>query len=281
MENKKNHELDFEPIILGIPKEHKKDIYYYLMLASWPKLFMIFFVFYLLSNLFFAGLYVIVPGSIQNNLDGSFLKAFFFSVQTMSTIGYGALSPAGVFGNIIVTIEAAFGLIGMAAATGLIFAKISRPHAKVLFSNNIVDSIFNGERCLSFRIGNARSNDISEARLSVTALMDEWSSEGHHMRRIVDLKLKRNISPFFRLSWSVFHPIDEDSPLKGDVLEGENLRAIIVTMTGHDETYSNTVYSRHNYLPKDIVKDRYFEDIMSNTSEGKLVINFDKFHELS
>ena len=280
MENNKSNELDFEPILLGIPKEYKKDVYYYLMLASWTKLFLIFFGFYLISNFLFAGLYLAVPGSIQNNIDGSFLKAFFFSVQTMSTIGYGSLSPSGAYGNFIVTIEAAFGLIGVAAATGLIFAKISRPQAKIFFSKNIVFSKFDGKPCLSFRIGNARSNDISEARLRVSALVDEYSSEGHYMRRIEDLKLTRDISPFFRLSWSVFHQIDESSPLNGVDFEKGKFKAIIVTLIGHDETYSNTIYSRHNYMPSDILKDRYFEDIMTNRDDGKLVINFDKFHDL-
>ncbi len=274
------NEIDFDPISLGLPKEYKKDIYYYLMEASWAKLFTIFFFLYLISNVIFAGLYLIVPGSIQNNVDGSFLKSFFFSVQTMSTIGYGALAPSGAYGNIIVTIEAAFGLIGVAAATGLIFSKISRPHAKIIYSKNLLDTLINGERCLCFRIGNTRSNDISEARIRISALIDEWTAEGHHMRKIHDLKLERSNTPVFRMSWSIFHKIDEGSPLLNMDYEAGNLKGLIVTVIGHDDTYSNTVFSRHNYYPSDIIKNRYFEDIMTTREDGRMVVDYNKFHEL-
>ena len=222
---------------------------------------------------------MLVPNSITNGTN-SFSDAFFFSVQTMSTIGYGTLAPNGIYSNLIVTFQAAYGLVGIAIVAGFVFAKISKPHAKILFSKQMIHSKFNGQYCLSFRIGNSRGNDIVEAKVNASALIDEKTTEGEHIRRVYDLKLKRHQTPFFKLTWNVYHPLDQESPLNGRDYNDGSLIAILVTVTGHDGTFSNTVYSRYNYLPEDIVKDKYFVDIMHEQDNGEMLIDYENFHEL-
>jgi inward rectifier potassium channel len=269
-----------DPQIDGIKKSHINDIYYFFIESSWKRLFSILFTLYIISNCLFAAIYYFIPSSINGNEHITFSDAFFFSVQTMSTIGYGALSPAGILTNIVVTIEAAFGLIGVATITGLIFAKLSKPNSKIIFSNNAIISKFNGQPCLSFRIGNGRGNDIVEAKINVTALIDEETVEGSYIRKVHDLKLTRNYTPFFKLSWSIFHPIDEQSPLYNLDLSNGPLKFISITISGHDGTFSNTIYARQVYAPEDILENRYFKDIMSDLPDGRIKIDYTDFHTL-
>lgn len=270
--------VDLDPIHEGLPRDLKKDLYFNFVTSSWPMIFLVFFLFYIVSNLIFAALYMFSSGSISGAMEGSFLDAFFFSAQTMSTIGYGGLSPSGVYSNFLVVIESAVGVIMIATFTGLIFAKLSKPHAKVLFSKNLLRSLDNDAEVLTFRMGNARGNDIMEAKVSVSALFDVVSLEGQNIRKIEDLKLRRSKSPFFRMTWSIFHEIDEDSPIRK--YKEEDLRGILVTMTGHDGTYSDTIYSRHLYDPADIIRGKYFVDIMHDLPDGRMMIDYNKFHEL-
>lgn len=271
--------FNMEPVRKGLPNDFKNDLYFYFVEASWSQLFVALFFVYILTNVLFAGLYLMVPGGITN-ASGSFADAFFFSIQTMSTIGFGALSPDGMYSNTIVTIEAAFGIIGVACVTGLVFAKLSRPSAKILFSDAIINTQENGQNSISIRVSNARGNDIVEASLSMTALVDEVTKEGRHMRRVKDLKLVRSTTPFFKLSWLVTHIIDEDSPLYGVDLKGGDVKAIISTLTGHDGTYSNTIYAQKTYTQSDIEIDKYFEDIMFYMPDGRMLIDYDNFNKL-
>lgn len=257
--------------------------YYFMLTTSWTKLLVVIFLVYLIGNLVFATLFTLIPNSI-NNQDPSFLEAFFFSVQTMSTIGYGTLSPTGTWANFLVVAEAFCGVILVAVMTGMVFAKLSRPYAKMRFSQNILLSKFDGQQALSLRMGNECENDIVEANVHVSALMQEKTFEGEFIRRVYALKLKRDYTPFFKLTWNIFHPLDEDSPLKDFEKVKQNLTGIMVTFTGHDGTYSNTVYDRHLYTPEDVVCDKYFVDIMSEDANGQIQIdykNFDALKDLS
>lgn len=258
----------------------QKDLYFFLMEASWTKLFFFVFIIYLISNIFFALLYSLDPSGLSHPGESNFLNYFFFSVQTMSTIGYGSLSPQSIYTNWIVTIEAAFGLIGVAIITGVIFSKLSRPYAKILFSNKMIFSLFDGQKCLAFRLGNTRGNEIVEAKVTVSALIDYKTKEGKDFRQILNLPLKRNYSPFFTLTWTVFHPVDETSPLKDIGVDSKKLKGLVVTVSGHDGTYSNTVYARYVYYPDDIVFDKYFMDIMEESSQGVMEIDYQNFHTI-
>jgi inward rectifier potassium channel len=199
----------------------------------------------------------------------------------MSTIGYGAISPATPYGDLIVTIEAAVGLLGVAFATGLMLAKASQPRSGVLFSDRCVVTTRNGQRTLSFRVGNARGNEVVEATMSVSALVDELSPEGHHLRRIHAMKLVRRRTPIFTLSWTVMHVIDEDSPLwEVDWTKAEeHILSIIVTMTGHDATYGSTTHARHIYDPNDVRPDERFVDVISELEDGRLMVDYTHFHK--
>jgi inward rectifier potassium channel len=191
------------------------------------------------------------------------------------------MSPVTDYGHAVVTAEATIGIIGVALATGLMFAKASRAKASVLFSKAMVTHMMHGKRTLIFRVGNARGNDVVDATITVTALIDEVSPEGHHLRRLHDLKLVRERTPMFVLSWTVMHEVDESSPLYGCVWEGEETQVVsfIVTLTGHDGTYGDTIYARHNYYPKDIRHEHQFVDVISEIEGGRLLIDFEKFHD--
>ena len=200
----------------------------------------------------------------------------------MSTIGYGVMHPVSTYAQAIVTIEAAVGILGVALITGLLFAKVSRPTSGILFSRPLIFNNFNGQPLLSFRVGNTRGNDIMDASVKLTVLVDHTSSEGQVIRRMHDLKLVRESSPFFALSWTVMHELNEESPMwdsKKNELISENIFAFSVVLIGHDGTYSQTIYKRHTYYPEDIRQNHQFVDVISSLSDGRLMVEYDKFHD--
>ncbi len=265
----------------GAPTELRRDLYFYFMEGTWRRFIAALSFLYLIINVFFAALYMLESGSTVGAQADSFGDAFFFSVQTFSTIGYGVMSPATTYANAIVTAEAAIGLLSVALATGLMFAKASRARSGALFSRNMLITTRRGAKNLEFRVGNARGNEMVDATMTVTALVDEFTPEGHHMRRLRDLPLQRNRTPIFSLSWTVMHTIDEDSPLAHvDWSDpSASLLLIIVTLVGHDGTYGSTVYARHNYQPTDVLPDRRFVDVISELPDGRMLVDYDKFHD--
>lgn len=259
-----------------------RDLYHHLLTMSWGKFLGLVLGLYLATNTLFAIAYLIGPENIANARPGSFADAFFFSVQTMATIGYGAMFPKTLYANILVAIEAFVGLLGVAMATGLMFARFSRPTARVLMSQTAVIMPYNGTPTLMFRAANKRGNQILEARLWVTLIQDEMTTEGYTMRRIYDMKLVRNHSPFFVLTWTGMHPLDEDSPLYGETPESmaASNAEILVSLTGIDETVAQTVHARHVYAIRNIYWNHHFKDIISVTPEGQRVIDYAHFNEV-
>ncbi|MGK7927801.1 MAG: ion channel [Spirulina sp.] len=266
----------------GIESFHWQDFYHLLFTMSWAKLIGAISLAYLILNIFFALAYVIGGDCIANAQPGSFPDAFFFSVQTMATIGYGAMYPTTPYSNFLVVVEVFIGLLGVAMATGLMFARFSVPSARVLFSNVAVICPYNHIPTLMFRAANKRNNLILEAQINVTILIPETTPEGHSIRRLHDLKLVRSNTPVFSLSWMVMHPITEDSPLYGLNAEGiaELEAAIIVTLTGLDETLSQTVHARHMYMNYDILWDMRFVDVIQMLPNGDRKINYIAFHDV-
>lgn len=235
---------------------------------------------YLLLNLGYAVLFALRPGSVSGARPGSLLDAFFFSVETMSTVGYGEMYPATLYGHVVVAIDVVTGVLLVPLATGLMIAKFTLPVARVLFSRNAVVSRFNGVPTLMFRVANIRENAIIEARMKLTLLRDDETSEGYHYRRMLDLPLARDDSPFFALSWTVMHPIVEASPFNGmgpDDCRSETAQLVAV-LTGIDGTTSSVVYARHGYEPADILFDRVFEDVLEVKEDGTVNIDFRRFH---
>lgn len=268
-----------EAVRKGTPAELRRDLYFYFMEGSWARVFVAFGFTFVLANVFFAGLFMLEPSGIADPT--TFADAFNFSVQTMSTIGYGSLAPGTTYGNTIVAVEAAVSMIGIAIITGLVFAKASRPRASVLFSKVCVVTEMDGTPTLSFRIGNARGNEVVEATMSVSALVEEITSEGHHFRRVRELRLVRRRQPLFVLSWAAFHELDADSPLANVDWNApeESVLALVVTVTGHDSTYGQTIYARHIYYGEDIRVGHRFVDVIHELDDGRLMVDYTKFHD--
>lgn len=260
----------------------QRDAYHYLLDASWAKLVAILIGVYVTVNTLFATAYFLQPGSIENARPGSFADAFFFSVQTMVTIGYGKLLPATAYANLLVVLETSTGIIGLAVLTGLIFAKFSRPSARILFSRRAIVTIRNGIPCLMFRMANARATGIVEADARVVFARSEDTLEGENVRRFYDLELSRTRNSVFALTWTVIHWITETSPLFGATPAslGASEIEIIVSVVGLDETLSQTVHARHSFIPEEIAWGARFVDVISRLPDGRRQVDLTHFHEV-
>ncbi|HTP82662.1 MAG TPA: ion channel [Alphaproteobacteria bacterium] len=262
-----------------------RDLYHWFLTLPLPAVAAVCACFYVVLNLFFALLYLIEPGSITNARPGSLADAFFFSVQTLATIGYGNMYPESEYANVLVTVETVTGLMYFALITGIVFTRFSRPSARVLFSSIAVVGLYDGVPTLMFRMANERRNQILHAEVQVTLLRAERSPEGVPMWRQHDLKLVRGQSSFFSLSWTIFHPIDEDSPLRGETTEsliaGDS--EIVVLLAGVDEVLSQTVYARHAYEAADIKWGYRFADVLVADGTGgdeRVIIDYTRFDEI-
>lgn len=273
--NRKGHKWPFWQLLLD-------DLYHWLLVIPWLQFLGLVTLFYLLVNLLFALTYLCVKDGIANAATGSLRDAFFFSIQTLSTVGYGSMYPQTIPAQILVTVEILVGLVLTAILTGLMFARFSRPTAKILFSKCALICPYDGYQTLMFRTANQRGNRILEAQTQVTLVRNEVTVEGYHLRRFYDLVLVRSQTPVFGLSWLVMHKIQPDSPLAhatSDILEHSEAE-IWITLTGLDETFSQTVHARHIYRPCDIFWNMRFVDIFVRDSQGNLSIDLDSFHEI-
>jgi len=271
------------PTVVRLGRQRQwRDVYHRMLTLSWPRFFLGMAVWYFGSNVVFALLYMIDPDAIAEARPGSFADAFFFSVQTVATIGYGVMHPQTLYGNLVMTFETLCGLIGFAVLTGLIFARFSRPTARILFSDVAVITPHNGTPTLMFRCANQRLNQILGAAIGLTVLRDETSTEGRTMRRFHDLKLLRNRTPVFNLTWTVMHPIDTDSPIFGMTqreMADEEVE-IVVVLTGVDETFAQPIQARHSYLASEILWNHCFVDIMASLEDGRTAIDYSRFHDV-
>lgn len=257
------------------------DFYHFVMDARWSIVLLFIATTYLVTNILFAGLYLLGGDCIAAAEPGSFADAFFFSVQTMATIGYGAMAPKTVYAHVLVTIEALSGLFGVALATGMVFAKFARPTARVRWSDVALLAKRNGVPHLVFRVANARQNQIVEASIRLCVLKFETTAEGESMRRYFDMALVRSQNPIFAMSWTVMHPIDENSPVHGmtfaDMVEGRI--EILAILTGLDSTFGQTIHARFAYSMEDIHENARFKDIVIEFPDGTRQVNLDKISE--
>ena len=258
------------------------DLYHLLLTSSWPRLLGLLAIGYAAANALFALGYLIEPDAIENARPGSFTDAFFFSVQTMATIGYGRMVPRTFLANTLVTLETLTGLLALAMITGLVFAKFSRPTARVLFSRVAVIGRRDGVRAFMFRMANERGNNIVEAQVHVALARQEVTAEGESVRRFYDLELARRLNPIFPNTWTVIHAIVDGSPLRhatATSLAVEDAR-IVVSVVGLDESYAQTVHARHSYGAQDIAWDARFVDIVTRDANGGLRIDYGQFHDV-
>lgn len=264
---------------LGQRRRPGSDLYHSLLVMSWTRLLATMALVYLSVNFGFAGLFLLGGDAIAHARPGSFADAFFFSVQTIATIGYGAMYPQTLYGNMLMTLESLLGMIGVATGAGLVFARVSRPTARVQFSQVILITLHDGHEVLMLRAANRRRNQILEAQIRLTLARDERTAEGHAIRRLHDLPLRRGRTPFFALTWTVMHPIDTTSPLFGaarETLRQANVE-IIATLTGIDETFAQTVHARHSYGTEDIRFAVRFADILTVTPDGRRAVDYSLF----
>ncbi len=259
-----------------------EDIYHWVLTLTWPAFFGWVTVAYVATNMIFGLAFWLARGSVANA--SSFADCFFFSVQTFATIGYGVMAPQSFWGHTIVTVEALAGILATATITGVTFARLARPTAKVLFSEKMVIALRNGVPHLQFRLANWRRNQIVEAQLRVMVLLTETTAEGETIRRPTSIKLVRDNNPMFILTWTAMHAIDADSPFHGGPAVMERLRAtnaeVFVSLTGLDETLAQTIHTRFRYQLDDIVHNARFADILTLGDDGTRIIDFDKFHDI-
>lgn len=252
----------------GLPWLASMNAFNSLITMTWPRFLALLTSFYLLVNAGFAVAYLAAgPGALTGagaaGLTGRFEQAFFFSVETFSTIGYGHTTPANFASHVLMTLEAIVGLLTTALATGLVFARFSRPVARIRFSRNAVVGPYRGGKALKFRIANLRESQIIELSARVHFSGVEESGGGRH-RRFHDLALERQRVTFFPLHWTLVHPINEASPLAG--LSSEDCLAcdaeILIQLSGTDETFSQPVHARSSYKAEEILWDADFVSLL-------------------
>jgi len=270
----------------GLPFFRSLSAYHALLTISWPRFFLLSALGYFATNAVFAVAYLLcgpdaLNGSKAAGLGPRFAEAFFFSVQTLATIGYGVLSPNGVAANLVSAIEALFGLMGFALVTGLLFSRFSRPTPHIAFSDNAVVAPFRGAQALMFRVANERSNQLTDVQARVILSRLEGPS-ANRTRKFHELSLDRPQVVFFPLHWVVVHPIDERSPLRG--VTAEDFKAadseILILLSAMDETFFQTVHVRSSYKPQEMAWGMRFADMFLRGEDGLVGIDMRKIHDL-
>ncbi len=256
------------------------SLYHALLTMSWSRFLSLMTLYYTLVNLLFTFAFMLCGAGALSAPEVEpygklFWRAFFFSVDTFATIGYGNISPTGIASNLVVTVEALVGIVSVALFTGVIFARFSRPTAKILFSNLAIIAPYRGLKAFEFRLTNARTNQIIELGAKVLFARFE-ESNGRSIRRFYSLALERENVTFFPLSWTIVHPIDEQSVLYGltpDDLIKTNAEFLIL-LTGIDETFSQTVHARSSYVASEVVWNARFKDIYNRAADnGTLTVD--------
>ena len=259
----------------GLGLRASLSLYYSLLTLSWPRFLGLLALVYLAANALFAGAYFLCgPAALAGRPaltgGGRYVEGFFFSVQTLSTIGYGEMLPVGMAANLLVTFESMVGLLFFAVATGLIFARFSRPLADIEFSTRAVVAPYRGGTGFMIRIANRRRNELVEMSAKVIFSRMEVR-DAQAIRRFYELPLERSRVTIFPLSWTIVHPIGESSPLAGitaaelEAVDGE----FLVLLTGIDETYFQRVYSRSSYKAGEVVWNARFSDILNHPRGGE------------
>ncbi len=270
-----------EIMVHGMPPSGWRDLYHTALTMRWPTFFALLAGLFLVLNAVFACLYQIGHAPIANQYPSGFGGAFFFSVETLATVGYGDMHPQTVYGHLVATFEIFVGMSGVALSTGLVFARFSRPRAKIMFAREVVVHPINGHSTLMARAANARQNVIAEARAKLRLMRVETTSDGYTARRIYDLKLVRDQHPVFTLGWNLMHVIDESSPLYGESPESlERQRAsLLVMIEGSDESTAQVMQARHSWADSEIRWGQRYVDLLYEV-DGVSHIDYEHFHEV-
>ncbi len=270
-----------EVIAEGLHLNFWADISHRCMTASWPAFIAGAALVFIVFNAVFASFYWIGNQPISNVAGGAYIDYLYFSIETLSTAGYGDMHPQTHYGHFIATVELFTGIFSMSLMTGLIFARFSRPNARLLFADNPVISNHEGKPTLMVRFANARHNVIGNAAARLWLLKNVVSVEGQSLRRFYELPLVRNEHPALALSWTLYHVLDEESPLYGlnaDDLDASNV-SLIVVVSGYDVVAAQTVHARKSYDHPDIRFGHRYADILGIAEDGRLRIDYGRFHQ--
>ncbi|WP_051335460.1 ion channel [Methylocapsa acidiphila] len=249
----------------GVSRYDLRDPYHIAIDLSWRGFALAFLALDLCINLFFASLYVASPGCIANARPGSFADAFFFSVETMATVGYGVMAPATLYGHAVSALEIVCGMVFTAIMTGLLFVRFSKPRPKILFADRVVVTTHNCAPTLMVRIANGRLTLLTHASARLGLLLYEENAEGLTFRRVHDLGLANASIPLFPLTWTIMHEIDESSPLKGYDAEALAVRGaqLFLTVEARDHALSAFVHDVRIYSHEAILFGSHYADAIT------------------
>jgi inward rectifier potassium channel len=253
------------------------------MSVSWPVFFASAALVFIALNGTFALVFLLGDEPIANVPTGNFMDLFYFSIETLATVGYGDMHPQTHFGHFVATTEIFIGMSLLAVMTGLIFARFSRPRARFVFAQKAIVTMHDRQPTLMIRVANARHNTLSNASATLWLIRAEQTAEGQHLRRYYQLELLRQENPVFALTWTIFHVIDQTSPLFG--LTADDLAStdavVVLTVSGIDDNSANALRSRKGYSHDDIAWKHRYVDIMTVTADGRLFIDYAGFHDVT
>jgi inward rectifier potassium channel len=266
----------------GLPRRAWQDLYHYCMTVGWPTFFASWAGLFLAFNVAFSALYHLAPGCVANLNPPGYLGAFYFSIETLATVGYGDMHPATAYGHAVAAVEIFFGMANIALVTGVMFARFSRPRARFMFARHGVVRPVDGRRVLMFRAANARQNIIMEASARLRLIRNAVTTEGYRIRRVEDLPLVRQEHPLFVLGWNLMHVIDEASPLARETPESLAAAGAVfnLTLSGTDETTGQVLMTRHAYQAGDIHWNHSFRDILTTGEDGVDHFDYGRFHDI-
>lgn len=262
----------------GLERRLFGDLFHHCMSMSWPRLFLFFLGFALVVNTCSSLAFYAVDGAVTGAHQPGYWEIFFFTWQLLGTVSFGGFLPGNLYGHALATLEIMVGVGSAAVMTGLIFARFTRPQAHIVFAQSPVIGRHRGKPALILRVANNRHNFLSDANAKLWLALDD---EGREARRFHRLTLERDGSPLFALSWSLFHFIDEHSPLLGlDAVQMERRRGLLVAIvSGHDENYGQEVRARHQWEPETLRWNHRYVDIFTHPEPGIEYVDFRKFHE--
>jgi inward rectifier potassium channel len=270
-----------EVITEGLQLNFWADISHRCMTATWPAFIGGAVLVFIAFNAIFASFYWIGDQPISSVAGGAYIDYLYFSIETLSTAGYGDMHPQTHYGHFVAAVELFTGIFSMSLMTGLIFARFSRPNARLMFADNPVISNHDGKQTLMIRLANERHNIIGNATAKLWLLRNVISLEGQSLRRFCELPLVKNEHPALALSWTLYHVLDEQSPLYG--LTAEDLEAagisLVVVVSGYDVVAAQTVHARRSYDYSDIRFGQRYADILDTSEDGRLRIDYSRFHE--
>ena len=272
---------DREIVAEGLRLSFWADLSHRCMTASWPSFIAGAVTVFIVFNAGFGLLYWLGDNPISNVTHSDYIEYLYFSIETLSTAGYGDMHPQTHYGHFIAAVELFTGIFSMSVMTGLIFARFSRPRARLLFANNPVIATREGKPTLMVRFANERHNVIGNATARLWVLKNIAGGDGQFLRRFYELALEKNEHPALALSWTLYHFLDENSPLFG--LDADDMKAasvsLVVVVSGYDVVAAQTIHARRSYGYTDIRFGQRYADILEELEGGRVRIDYGKFHD--